>query len=1501
MAAVRHTAVAERPSGGDEAAGEGDPRLRERLRVLLCCLCLSLLASATRPGKIIPDTKIDLPIDPVRFLGRALHLWDIEQFGQLQNQAAGYLFPMGPFYVLGHLAGLPAWITQRFWFGLLLCAAFLGMRRLAGRLGIGSPGARLVGAMAYALSPHALASLGINSSEYLPLAMLPWIVLPLATVTRRDGEGEGRGSGRIRAAARSGLAVACCGGINATAVLAVLVVPALFVLTRPRGTARIRLLAWWAAAVACATAWWSVPLLLLGRYAFSWLTYTEKASTTTSTTSLVNVLRGAERWLNVLTVDGSPWLPLGHVFVAETLPILATAAVAALGVAGLARRGLPERTFLLVTLVLGVSVIVAGHAGPFAVEIRHLLDGPLSPFRNLYKFDGVVRLPLSLGLIHLLTPSGARRRRVRPAAAALVALAGVAGATLGTGLSVAGDFPDVPPYWRQAATWLNGHAGDQGVITVPGSRFAEYLWGRPLDEITEPLMTARWAERQIVPAGSAGLTRLMDAIDQRLTSGQGSSGLTQVLGRMGVRYILVRNDLKRDDLRGAWPARIHDALYSSPGISRVAAFGDVMVGTTLPDDAVGTIDQPYPPVEVFEVAGAGGVVSMTGVGQALRLYGSPEAMLTMADNGLLDGRPVLLDDDEPQAPGRAVVSDSLRRVERNFGELRGQTSPTMTASQRPGRPGVERDFMESAWDRYSTVATYTGIKDVTASSSASDIDSIVQFDDPGALPYAAIDANPWTQWQTGGWSGPVGQWLRVDFGRPVTPRNVTGTFTQDSWLGPPPSRIEILTQHGRVEQKLAPTSAAQPLAVAPGRTTWLRIRILAIAAKPLAPAAARVGMSELHIDGVRALRRYRLPRAPGGGTAVMTRAPGRLPACMRGSERWVCSPRLQRQDEEGFAFDRVFNAAAATKARLSGTAALIDTKLIQRYMSTGPRVNVTASSVATGEPAGMARSAFDGDPATTWVPAATDSDPSLALRWKGKSLVRQVTIKRPPGASGLLKVRVEGDRGRWREGVIGADGLLNIAPMRTTRLTLRFPLETPQITDVTIPHVPTLRSLPGPRLSLPCGFGPKLRVDGVTVPTRASGPFADVLAGRPLRFAACRAVGLRAGANELDPVAFDSFRIDSAVVDPAGGVRAVPPAKPSYVQVTRWTPQDRRVEVNTDQDSYLTVEENFNAGWRATAGGRTLRPVRLDGWCQAWIVPAGTIGTVRLAYGPDRVYRAALFWGLGLLPLLLIVGLWPARLTPLRSRVRPRPVVARARGRVAAIAGETAAILVSAGVGYWAGAVAGASVTAVAAAAFAWAPRRERAWLLSPWAAAGVLFAATVVSPAGSHMHGPHPAVFTETLPRLLCLVVVARLVVALSGSPDRRSLAGGGPTGKPSSRGEPEDRLLDVVERDRRDTDGQHGDHRELREEAAGEGGVADEVAPAEHHRHLPEEDAVGDAAQEPHDPVAESGSHDGISGGGEGHRGDGEDGDQAVQQDPELRRPDGVDRGQIGRPAQG
>jgi arabinofuranan 3-O-arabinosyltransferase len=73
------------------------------------------------------------------------------------------------------------------------------------------------------------------------------------------------------------------------------------------------------------------------------------------------------------------------------------------------------------------------------------------------------------------------------------------------------------------------------------------------------------------------------------------------------------------------------------------------------------------------------------------------------------------------------------------------------------------------------------------------------------------------------------------------------------------------------------------------------------------------------------------------------------------------------------------------------------------------------------------------------------------------------------------------------------------------------------------------------------------------------------------------------------------------------------------------------------------VNENFNAGWQARAGRRLLRAVRIDGWKQGWLLPAGTAGTVILTYLPDTRYRQAIFGGLGTLGLVMLVALWPGQ------------------------------------------------------------------------------------------------------------------------------------------------------------------------------------------------------------------------------------------------------------------
>jgi hypothetical protein len=202
------------------------PAVQRRLRLLAASVALTVLAFVQAPGRIAPDTKLDLSVDPLGFLLRAWNLWEpLGASGQLQNQAYGYFIPMGPFYLIGNVLGFPAWIVQRAWWALILVVAFLGMYRLLGRMEVGVHSTQMIAALAYALSPRMITELGPVSIEAWPIAMAPWVLLPLIKVTPGS---------EATAAARSGLAVALCGGVNAVAVGAVLPLPMWWLMTREK-------------------------------------------------------------------------------------------------------------------------------------------------------------------------------------------------------------------------------------------------------------------------------------------------------------------------------------------------------------------------------------------------------------------------------------------------------------------------------------------------------------------------------------------------------------------------------------------------------------------------------------------------------------------------------------------------------------------------------------------------------------------------------------------------------------------------------------------------------------------------------------------------------------------------------------------------------------------------------------------------------------------------------------------------------------------------------------------------------------------------------------------------------------------------------------------------------------------------------------------------------------------------------------------------------------------
>ena len=99
------------------------------------------------------------------------------------------------------------------------------------------------------------------------------------------------------------------------------------------------------------------------------------------------------------------------------------------------------------------------------------------------------------------------------------------------------------------------------------------------------------------------------------------------------------------------------------------------------------------------------------------------------------------------------------------------------------------------------------------------------------------------------------------------------------------------------------------------------------------------------------------------------------------------------------------------------------------------------------------------------------------------------------------------------------------------------------------------------------------------------------------------------------------------------------------VDTGAWSADHRAVDVPASQASrVLVVPESVNPGWTArTADGTRLTPVVVNGWQQGWVIPAGTDGTITLAFDSNALYRAGLVGGLALLPVLILLALLPVR------------------------------------------------------------------------------------------------------------------------------------------------------------------------------------------------------------------------------------------------------------------
>jgi arabinofuranan 3-O-arabinosyltransferase len=189
---------------------------------------------------------------------------------------------------------------------------------------------------------------------------------------------------------------------------------------------------------------------------------------------------------------------------------------------------------------------------------------------------------------------------------------------------------------------------------------------------------------------------------------------------------------------------------------------------------------------------------------------------------------------------------------------------------------------------------------------------------------------------------------------------------------------------------------------------------------------------------------------------------------------------------------------------------------------------------------------------------------------------------------------------------------------------------------------------PQTTFALPCGLGPPIQIDGVSVPTQVTGTVHDLLSLSPLTLTSCANVPLVAGRHVV--VGADGegpFRFTSLILRHAAPTVAPEPSvtRTRSVTLKGFGGDNRQILIGPGGASYVAMASNFNPWWSATLGGRELRPVRLDGWQQGWSVPAGHGGTILVTFNPDHIYRISLLLG-----LVLLLGVFVLAVVPSRSR-----------------------------------------------------------------------------------------------------------------------------------------------------------------------------------------------------------------------------------------------------------
>jgi arabinofuranan 3-O-arabinosyltransferase len=1246
---------------------------RDRARLTTIAGALVLLATTAVLvdgwGRYVGDNRFEQYWAPARRLARSFTTWDGSRgLGRVRED----FWPgaTAPIAVLRAL-GLPPWLAEHLWHGALVAAAGFGAVLVVRAVRPNVGWEHVFAGLFYAFGPYSATFL-IPSNLYLGYAIAPWLVL--CTLSGLQAHGRARWSW----AAGFALLVFAGGNTDPPGILyagiPVLLTGAYLVVVE-RSVPWRRALVWSAVAAGLSLV---VSAAALAKVWIAAATFAQRLGDTESprianlASSWSESWRGLGFWLSYFREDGELSRPQGEPYFASTIVVVATFVppIVALAVVWLDRwrARLLFGAMALAALVVMVGAFPTGDPFPFGDAVLWAYDRftLLSSFRGAYKAGAGLVLGVAV-LFGVGVAVAARQAgdRARPLGAAVVLAALVVVGLVGSPFWTSGLYdPDrqmaeVPRYWTDAMDYVDALPGQGRVLVLPSSTRTQYRWGWTGDDIFDALLARPHAIDTAVPLSTPEAANLLAALSNRITDDTYTEGsLPAIARRLGIQYVVLRNDLDWRTMGRPRPARLQE-LRADPGLRFDRSFGDNGENTTAPDDDTEDAEQEesLPPVEVYEVRDSGAGLTARAPAPPILVSGDGEAWADLADLGLLGATgPVRytaeLDPadatDALRSGGQAVVTDTNRRrltVVAGFEVDRSRTLAAGEDLDRPTRSLFGGEGTESVvrYDDATTIATGGTERSVSGF-------------EPWVRPANAFDGDADTAWMTPPLEDPVGRSVRVDLRVPTEVASIRVSDARELAPSAQVSEVAVELSDGtRVPVSLADTGTETVVLDEPAEVRWVRVRITAATGN----ITDGVGLAEVDL-GLDLVEEVQVPddllRAADDDAdlaAALTEAPFTYAfARVIGDGPSAEEPVLRRR----------FRTPADRSYALSGRIGLSPTTADEEVDALiGGDRGAFGSSRAGGDLTGHGGLAFDGDLETTWRSPGRTGE-VLTVRFPTEEVSSVTVVGRAArGVSDPTSVEVRAGGAVANATMVVEPGCDAAAEECTTTGVATLPL--PVTTDEVEVEVATIGVELDGLIPLPLEVA-EVQVDGQANPPRSlASPFAsgcvdigltvddepqlvevearvaDLLAGEQVAFTGCSTIDLGGGWHRLvagEQVPVSRVGLASPGTGPAAEVVAA--GAPPTIEVLSQEPTSVDLRVDAPEGAVLSLGESFDARWRATVDGEDLGPAQSFDTLSGWVLPA-TDGPVevQLEYRPQRLFEGAL--AVSLLGLVACVAL----------------------------------------------------------------------------------------------------------------------------------------------------------------------------------------------------------------------------------------------------------------------